>query len=84
MKPIETSISRRRLLQTGAMAASVAALPALATRPLFAAEALSGSITMIKGPHSADEAKFEAMIINDFKSVAPDVDVIEIRGDDHQ
>lgn len=75
MKPNVTSISRRRLLQTGAMAASFAAMPGLATRRLFAAEALSGSITMIKGPHSADEAKFEAMIIDDFKSAAPDVDV---------
>ena len=36
---------------------------------------LSGDITMIKGPHSADEAKFEAMIIDDFKSVEPNVDV---------
>ena len=36
---------------------------------------VSGEITMIKGPHSADEARFEAMIIEDFKAVEPDVNV---------
>ena len=36
---------------------------------------VSGDITMIKGPHSADEARFEAMIIDDFKSVEPGVNV---------
>lgn len=58
------------------MAASVAATgTGWALRPAFAATAPGGDITMIKGPHSADEAKFEAMIIDDFKAVAPDVKV---------
>lgn len=36
---------------------------------------LSGEITMIKGPHSADEHRFEQMIIDDFAGVAPNVSV---------
>ena len=37
---------------------------------------LTGDITMIKGPHSANEAEFEAMIIEDFnRDVAPNVNV---------
>ena len=45
-------------------------------RPARAASHLSGEITMIKGPHSANEAEFEAMIIDDFnRDVAPDVAV---------
>ncbi|AVX04924.1 hypothetical protein MXMO3_02411 [Maritalea myrionectae] len=39
------------------------------------AQELSGEITMIKGPHSADEHRFEQMIIEDFKAKAPNVDV---------
>ena len=31
------------------------------------AAGLAGKLVMIKGPHSADEAKFEAEIIADFK-----------------
>ena len=34
-----------------------------------------GKITMIKGPHSADEAKYEAEIIDDFKRGYPNADV---------
>ncbi len=45
------------------------------TSPVFGGGHVSGDITMIKGPHSADEAKFEAMIIDDFKSVEPGVNV---------
>lgn len=42
---------------------------------VFSGGHVSGDITMIKGPHSADEAKFEAMIIEDFNSVEPNVNV---------
>jgi multiple sugar transport system substrate-binding protein len=44
--------------------------------PARAASNLSGEITMIKGPHSAKENEFEAMIIDDFnRDVAADVKV---------
>ncbi len=45
------------------------------TSTVIAGGHLSGDITMIKGPHSADEAKFEAMIIEDFNAVEPNVNV---------
>ena len=44
-------------------------------RPFVSAAGLAGKLVMIKGPHSADEAKFEAEIIADFKKGNPGVDV---------
>ena len=58
-----TTLSATAILQLGGSTAA------------YAQGNLSGDITMIKGPHSADEAKFEAMIIGDFKSVQPGVNV---------
>jgi multiple sugar transport system substrate-binding protein len=65
-------VNRRRFLS--ALAGSTA------FSYLFRAEStraagLSGKITMIKGPHSADEAKYEAEIIDDFKKANPNADV---------
>ena len=69
--------TRRSFIKTS----SAMTLSTLATLKLgsvsaaFAQGSLTGNITMIKGPHSADEFKFEAMIIDDFKSVEPSVNV---------
>lgn len=67
-----SDISRRRFLKTTGAAMATSAFPL--SMPAFAA-GLSGDIKMIKGPHSADEAKFEAMIIDDFKKIEPGVNV---------
>ncbi len=71
--------SRRKFLKSAAAAG--VALPAVGaasgfwlSTPAFAGD-LTGDITMIKGPHSAKEAEFEQMIIDDFKKVAPAVNV---------
>ncbi|MCY4541296.1 MAG: sugar ABC transporter substrate-binding protein [Rhodobacteraceae bacterium] len=72
-----TDLTRRRFMQHGsAVALSAAGLAAgLSARTALASGHVSGDITMIKGPHSADEARFEAMIIDDFKAVEPGVNV---------
>ena len=69
--------SRRGFLKKAGATAVMSPLALGATGLGFASakDAVSGDITMIKGPHSADEARFEAMIIDDFKMVEPDVDV---------
>jgi ABC-type glycerol-3-phosphate transport system substrate-binding protein len=74
--------SRRDFLQYAARAgvSASAAYAFLQTvggaRPARATSHVSGEITMIKGPHAAKEAEFEAMIIDDFnRDVAPDVTV---------
>lgn len=75
MKPTVSQMSRRHFLHRTSAASIAAALgSAWGTGPLFA-QGLAGDITMIKGPHSADEMKFEAEIIANFKSIAPDVNV---------
>ena len=61
-------VDRRRFLS--ALAGS-AAFPYLLSAGSVWAAGLSGKITMIKGPHSADEAKYEAEIIDDFKKRIP-------------
>jgi ABC-type glycerol-3-phosphate transport system substrate-binding protein len=66
-------VDRRRFLNL--IGASVAA-PYLANVGDARAAGLSGKITMIKGPHSADEAKFEAEIIADFKKDNPSAEVV--------
>ena len=63
----------RRAAQAG-VALSTASALLMATSGV-ARSAVSGDITMIKGPHHANEFDFEAMIIDDFKGVAPDVNV---------
>lgn len=65
-------ISRRSFMKVAGAAMASSALPI--ALPAYAA-GLTGDIKMIKGPHSADEAKFEAMIIEDFKKVEPGVNV---------
>jgi len=71
------NISRRNFLKrSGAGALSATALgTGLIGRAAWAAGDLTGHITMIKGPHSPDEARFEQMIIDDFKAVEPGVSV---------
>ena len=65
-------VNRRRFLS--ALAGSTA-FPYLFRAESTRAAGLSGKITMIKGPHSADEAKYEAEIIDDFKKANPNADV---------
>ncbi|MDI9350343.1 MAG: sugar ABC transporter substrate-binding protein [Candidatus Symbiobacter sp.] len=66
-----TPPSRRQfLLRSGQLAALLALLP---SRKLWAAT--KATITMIKGPHSPNEAKYEAAIIANFAKIAPDVTV---------
>ncbi len=69
--------NRRSFLKTGGVAAlsAAAALKLGGMHAAYAQGGLTGDITMIKGPHSANEFKFEAMIIDDFKSVEPAVNV---------
>jgi multiple sugar transport system substrate-binding protein len=64
--------SRRQFMNM--LAGSISAPYLLSSGSSWAA-GLAGKITMIKGPHSADEAKFEAEIIDDFKKANPGVDV---------
>ena len=64
--------SRRQLLSL--LGGSIA-FPYVLGSGASRAAGLGGKITMIKGPHSADEAKFEAEIIADFKKTNPNVDV---------
>jgi len=64
--------SRRQFFNL--LGGSIAAPYVLSADSAWAA-GLSGKITMIKGPHSADEAKFEAEIISDFNKTNPDVQV---------
>src|SRR4029077_13896540 len=61
-------VNRLRFLS--ALAGSTA-FPYLFRAESTRAAGLSGKITMIKGPHSADEAKYEAEIIDDFKKANP-------------
>ena len=63
------------MIALGAMAVPATVGFVLCTTQVLGGENVSGDITMIKGPHSADEARFEAMIIDDFKAVEPDVNV---------
>ncbi|MDA7984288.1 MAG: sugar ABC transporter substrate-binding protein [Alphaproteobacteria bacterium] len=73
--PPPPKLSRRNFLSlTGATALAGLASDS-AMSPRHARAQISGDITMIKGPHSADEARFEAMIIDDFKQVEPDINV---------
>ena len=67
------SVDRRRFLNL--IGGSVAA-PYLMSAGASRAAGLTGKITMIKGPHSADEAKFEAEIIDDFKKANPGAEVV--------
>src|SRR5579862_2917023 len=62
--------TRRRVLQLGA-ALGIAPL-VFRSRPAFAAEAAT-KLTMIKGPHSANEIAFEKEIIADFNKTHPNV-----------
>jgi multiple sugar transport system substrate-binding protein len=64
------SSTRRRFLQQGA---AIGAAPFL----LRAGSALAAGtkLTMIKGPHSANEIAFEKEIIGDFNKTHPDVEV---------
>lgn len=78
----EGLISRRTFLQraasAGMMLPAASALLAATSGVARAAPntSLSGDITMIKGPHSANEHAFEAMIIEDFnRDVAPNVKI---------
>lgn len=66
------NVDRRRFLN---LLGSSAAFPYLLSAGPSCAEGLSGKIVMIKGPHSADEAKFEAEIISDFKKANPNAEV---------
>src|SRR4029077_5454600 len=65
-------VSRRRFLN---LLGGSAAIPYLMRAGSPRAAGLSGKITMIKGPHSADEAKYEAEIIDDFKKANPNAEV---------
>lgn len=64
--------SRRRFLY---LLGGTAAAPLLLHAGSARAAGLTGKISMIKGPHSADEAKFEAEIIADFKKANPGADI---------
>ncbi len=63
--------TRRRVLQMGA-ALGMAPL-ALRSRSAFSAE--TTKLTMIKGPHSANEVAYEKEIIADFNKTHPNVDI---------
>lgn len=65
-------VNRRRFLN---LLGGSAAIPYLMSAGSPSAAGLSGKITMIKGPHSADEAKYEAEIIDDFKKANPNAEV---------
>ena len=65
-------VNRRRFLN---LLGGSAAIPYLMSAGSPRAAGLSGKITMIKGPHSADEAKYEAEIIDDFKKANPNAEV---------
>jgi ABC-type glycerol-3-phosphate transport system substrate-binding protein len=62
---IESGVNRRRFLN---LLGGSAAIPYLMSAGSPSAAGFSGKITMIKGPHSADEAKYEAEIIDDQES----------------
>lgn len=67
-----SALNRRMVCSTGL---AVLAGLAFGGLPTLAQAQVAGEITMIKGPHSADEARFEQMIIEDFAKTAPDVKV---------
>jgi multiple sugar transport system substrate-binding protein len=65
------AVDRRNFLKSSAAFSLVPML--LNSAPSWAAAAKH--ITMIKGPHSANEVKYESEIIDDFKKKKPDVEV---------
>ena len=69
---ISRGVNRRQFLN---LAGGSAAVPYFLSAGSPRAAGLSGKIIMIKGPHSADEAKYEAEIIDDFKKANPDAEV---------
>ncbi|MBV8568824.1 MAG: sugar ABC transporter substrate-binding protein [Methylobacteriaceae bacterium] len=68
---MQTLLARRDFLKSSA---ALCAAPLLLTSDASLAAA-SKHITIIKGPHSANEVKYEDEIIADFKKKQPDVDV---------